>query len=121
TAFSYYDKLATVHGNTTAQFMLGFYYSTGIGNVVPRNQAKAMLYYTFAAARGDTRAEMALGFRHHAAIGTPKHCELAAKYYKRVADKAVGWFRSGAPGGMSWVQESWRIADDNGGAYGRGA
>ncbi|KEZ42377.1 Ubiquitin-protein ligase sel1 [Scedosporium apiospermum] len=121
TAFSYYDKLATVHGNTTAQFMLGFYYSTGIGNVVPRNQAKAMLYYTFAAARGDTRAEMALGFRHHAAIGTPKNCELAAKYYKRVADKAVGWFRSGPPGGMSWVQESWRIADDNGGAYGRGA
>lgn len=121
TAFSHYSALSSIHGNTTAQFMLGFFHSTGIGNVVPKDQAKAMLYYTFAATRGDSRAEMAVGFRHHAAIGTPKSCETASKYYKRVADKAIEWYRSGPPGGRSWVHGSWRIADDNGGAYGKGA
>ncbi|TFA98315.1 Protein sel-1-like protein [Trichoderma ghanense] len=120
-AFKYYRQLASSHGNTTAQYMLGVYYSTGIGDVVPRDQGKALLYYTFAAVRGDTRAEMATGFRHLAGIGTTKSCESAVKYYKRVADKAIEWYRSGPPGGMSWVSQSWRIADDDGGLYGEGA
>ncbi|KAM0248403.1 hypothetical protein ACHAQJ_009478 [Trichoderma viride] len=120
-AFRHYQQLASGHGNTTAQYMLGLYYSTGIGDVVPRDQAKALLYYTFAAVRGDTRAEMATGFRHLAGIGTTKSCETAVKYYKRVADKAIEWYRSGPPGGMSWVSQSWRIADDEGGLYGEGA
>ncbi|PFH59512.1 hypothetical protein XA68_12244 [Ophiocordyceps unilateralis] len=121
TAFRHYNKLATNHGNTTAQYMLGIFHSTGIGGVVPRDQAKALLYYTFAAARGDTRAEMATAFRHHGGIGAVKDCETAVKYYKRVADKAIKWYRSGPPGGMSWVHQSWRISDDDGGIYGEGA
>lgn len=120
-AFSHYSALSTIHGNTTAQFMLGFFHSTGVGNVVPKDQAKAMLYYTFAATRGDGRAEMAVGFRNHASISASKSCETASMYYKRVADKAIAWYRSGPPGGRPWVQQSWRIADDSGGAYGRGA
>lgn len=120
-AFKHYQQLASSHGNTTAQYMLGLYYSTGIGGVVPQDQAKALLYYTFAAVRGDTRAEMATGFRHLAGIGTTKSCETAVKYYKRVADKAIDWYRSGPPGGMAWVAQSWRIADDFGGLYGEGA
>ncbi|KAL7926794.1 ubiquitin-protein ligase [Trichoderma austrokoningii] len=120
-AFKHYQRLAFSHGNTTAQYMLGSYYSTGIGGVVPQDQAKALLYYTFAAVRGDTRAEMAAGFRHLAGIGTTKSCETAVKYYKRVADKAIDWYRSGPPGGMAWVAQSWRIADDYGGLYGEGA
>ncbi|KAG5989986.1 hypothetical protein E4U43_004390 [Claviceps pusilla] len=120
-AYRYYNQLASSHGNTTAQYMLGLFHSTGIGNVVPRDQAKALLYYTFAAIRGDTRAEMATAFRHHIGIGASKNCETAIKYYKRVADKAVQWHRSGPPGGMEWIQQGWRIADDNGGVYGEGA
>ena len=120
-AFSHYSALSAIHGNTTAQFMLGFFHSTGIGNVVPKDQAKAMLYYTFAATRGDSRAEMAVGFRNHAAISTHRSCETASMYYKRVADKAIAWYRSGPPGGRAWIQQSWRLADDTGGAYGRGA
>lgn len=120
-AYSHYSALSTIHGNSTAQFMLGFFHSTGVGNVVPKDQAKAMLYYTFAAARGDSRAEMAVGYRNHAAISSSKNCETASMYYKRVADKAMSWYRSGPPGGQSWVSELWRIADDNGGVYGRGA
>ncbi|ODA76125.1 hypothetical protein RJ55_08408 [Drechmeria coniospora] len=120
-AFNYYQQLATIHGNTTAQYMLGLYHSTGIGGVVPRNQALALVYYTFAAVRGNTKAEMATAFRHHNGIGASKSCESAVKYYKRVADKAIRWYRSGPPGGMSWVHQGWRIADDDGGIYGEGA
>ncbi|KAF4969656.1 hypothetical protein FZEAL_10194 [Fusarium zealandicum] len=120
-AFNHYHQLASVYGNTTAQYMLGVYYSTGIGHVVKRDQAKALLYYTFAAIRGNARAEMATAFRHHAGIGTTKNCEAAVRFYKSVADKAIAWHRSGPPGGMSWVQQSWRISDDDGGIYGEGA
>ncbi|KAH7273688.1 hypothetical protein B0J15DRAFT_107511 [Fusarium solani] len=120
-AFNHYNQLANVYGNTTAQFMVGLYYSTGIGNVVERDQAKALLYYTFAALRGNARAEMAAGFRHHAGIGTTKNCETAVKFYKSVADKAIAWHRSGPPGGRAWVQQQWRISDDHGGIYGEGA
>ncbi|OAQ83265.1 ubiquitin-protein ligase Sel1/Ubx2 [Purpureocillium lilacinum] len=120
-SYKHYKQLATAHGNTTAQYMLGLYHSTGIGNVVPRDQAKALLYYTFAAVRGDTRAEMATAFRHHSGIGATKSCEAAVRYYKRVADKAINWYRAGPPGGMSWVFQGWRISDDDGGIYGEGA
>ncbi|CCF42687.1 ubiquitin-protein ligase Sel1/Ubx2, partial [Colletotrichum higginsianum] len=120
-AFDHYQTLATLHGNRTAQYMIGLYHATGIGHVVPLDQAKALLYYTFAAIQGDTRAEMAVGYRHHSGIATPKNCEMASKYYKRVADKAIEWYRSGPPGGMAWVVESYRIADELGGVYGEGA
>ncbi|KAF4465504.1 HRD3-involved in degradation of Hmg2p [Fusarium albosuccineum] len=120
-AFNHYRQLAHVYGNSTAQYMLGVYYSTGIADVVERDQAKALLYYTFAALRGNARAEMAVGFRHNAGIGTTKNCETAVKYYKSVADKAIAWHRSGPPGGMTWVQQAWRISDDDGGIYGEGA
>lgn len=120
-AYDYYHQLASIDGNSSAQHMLGFMYSTGIGGAVERDQARALLYYTLAAVQGNTRAEMTVAHRHHAGIGTTKSCETAVKYYKRVADKAVAWYRSGPPGGMSWVQESYRIADETGGVYGEGA
>ncbi|KAJ2905732.1 putative ubiquitin-protein ligase sel1 ubx2 protein [Zalerion maritima] len=120
-AFDYYQRLASNTGNETALFMLGLMYSTGVGGSVERDQAKALLYYTFAADRGHTQAEMALGFRHYSGIGTPKNCELANMYYKRVADKAMEWYHSGPPGGMWLIQQTSRLADEDGGVYGRGA
>lgn len=121
TAFDYYHQLANISGNSSAQHMLAFMYSTGIGGAVERDQARALLYYTFAAEQGHTRAEMTVAHRHHSGIGTTKSCETAVKYYKRVADEAVAWYRSGPLGGMSWVQEAYRIADETGGVYGEGA
>jgi SEL1 protein len=120
-AFGYYQKLALVSGNSSALHMLGMMYSTGVGGAVERDQARALLYYTFAANQGHTRAEMTVAHRHHAGIGTPKSCDTAVKYYKRVADKAIAWYRSGPPGGMGWIAESYRIADETGGVYGEGA
>lgn len=120
-AFNFYQLLATTDGNTTAQYMLALFYSSGIGNIVPHNQAKALLYYTLAAKRGNIKAQMAIGYRHQSGIGTIKDCETALSYYKEVADKSIEWYRTGPPGGQSWVHESWRISDEEGGIYGEGA
>lgn len=120
-AFRRYDQLASMNGNASAQHMLGFMYATGIGGAVERDQAKALLYHTFAAEGGSTKSEMTLAFRYHIGIGVPHNCNVATKHYKKVADKAIEWYRSGPPGGMAWVPDSYRLADDEGGVYGEGA
>lgn len=62
-------------------------YATGIGNVVKRDQAKALVYHTFAAFGGDTSASLTLGYRYLMGIGTEQSCQDALYYYKEVADK----------------------------------
>ncbi|GAP88759.1 putative ubiquitin-protein ligase sel1 [Rosellinia necatrix] len=121
TAFDHYYRLASQYGNSSAQYMVGLMYATGIGDVVERDQAKALLYHTFAADQGHTRSEMTVAARHMNGIGVPKNCETACKYYKRVADKAMVWFRSGPPGGMTVTPEAYRLSDAVGGVYGEGA
>lgn len=120
-AFQWYDNLASLTGNSTAQYMLGFMYATGIGGGVERDQAKALLYHTFAAEGGNTRSEMTLAYRHHAGIGAPRDCDEATYYYKKVADKAIEYYRSGPPGGHNMIREAYRWADEEGGVYGEGA
>ncbi|KZF22066.1 ubiquitin-protein ligase Sel1/Ubx2 [Xylona heveae TC161] len=112
---------ASLKGNTAAQHMLGFLYGTGFGGAVVQDQAKSLLYHTFAALSGETRSEMTVAFRHYTGIATPRNCDEAVFYYKRVADKAVQYFRSGPPGGRALVKDSYRLSDDDGGVYGEGA
>ena len=120
-AFVRYHQLATLNGNRTAQHMTGFFYATGYGNAVERDQAKALLYHTFAAQAGDTRSEMTAGYRHHNGIATPRNCDRATHFYKRAADKAIAFSRTGPPGGQALQRDAHRIADENGGVYGEGA
>ncbi|KAJ5184484.1 Tetratricopeptide-like helical [Penicillium cf. griseofulvum] len=120
-AFRWYHELAWLDGNNTAQNMVGFMYATGIGGAVEPDQAKALMYHEFAAEAGNIRSEMTLAYRYHTGIGTPKDCDHAIHYYKKVADKAVEYYRSGPPGGMALVRESYRWADEEGGVYGPGA
>ncbi|OJJ45617.1 hypothetical protein ASPZODRAFT_133472 [Penicilliopsis zonata CBS 506.65] len=120
-AFEWYDMLAALEGNSTAQYMLGFMYATGIGDAVERDQAKSLMYHTFAAEGGNTRSEMTLAYRNHAGIGTSRNCDHATYYYKKVADKAIEYYRSGPPGGHGMIRESYRWADEEGGVYGEGA
>lgn len=120
-SFRRYKQLADLNGNSTAQYMLGFMYATGLNPAVQADQAKSMLYHTFAAEQGNTRSEMTLAYRHHAGIATPKNCEHAVRWYSRVADKAVDYYRSGPPGGHVLVRNAYRLADEEGGVYGEGA
>lgn len=116
-----YHQLAQLDANSSAQHMVGFMYATGIGGAVKQDQAKAMLYHTFAAEAGDARSQMTMGYRHHIGIATPRNCEEAVYHYKKVADKAIAFQRSGPPGGHMMIKESYRYADEAGGVYGEGA
>ncbi|KPI37094.1 uncharacterized protein AB675_3659 [Cyphellophora attinorum] len=119
-ALHWYSQLASLNGNSTAQSMAGLLYATGIGGV-ETNQAKAMLYHQFAADNGNTRSEMTLAFRYHSGIGTPRSCDDAVKYYKRVADKAMAFWEAGPPGGAQLPRNAYRWAEVTGGVYGEGA
>lgn len=120
-AFRLYSELADLDGNSTAQYTLGFMYATGIGDAVERDQAKALLYHTFAAEQGNIRSELTAAFRHHAGIGTPRDCNRAVEYYKRVADRVIHFWQSGPPGGANLPHHAHKWADDQGGLYGEGA
>lgn len=120
-AFHRYRELAELTGNSTAQSMVGFIYATGIGGAVDADQAKALLYHTFAAEQGSIRSEMTIAFRHQTGIGTGRNCDKAVHYYKRVADKALDYYRSTAPGGRYMVKHAHPWADESGGVYGEGA
>lgn len=120
-AFKRYKQLADLDGNSTAQYMVAFMYATGLNPEVPADQAKSMLYHTFAAEQGNTHSQMTLGYRHHAGISTPRNCDEAVHWYQQVADKAIAYYRSGPPGGHGLIKDSFRLADDAGGVYGEGA
>ena len=120
-AFRRYHDLSSQTGNSSAQHMLGFMYATGIGGAVERDQARALLYHTFAAKGGSIRSEMTVAFRHHSGIGTQRNCDAAAFHYKKVADKAIEFSRSGPPGGIGLLRDTYRLADEEGGVYGEGA
>jgi TPR repeat protein len=55
--------------------MTGFFHASALGGV-ERDQAKALLYYTFAALQGEPAAEMALGYRNWAGIGIAEVSDL---------------------------------------------
>jgi SEL1 protein len=120
-AFRRYSQLANLNGNSSAQFMVGFFYSTGLGDVVKRDQAKELLYYASAAEQGNERAQMAMGYIHTIGIGVPKNCLVAVSHYKSVADKAMRFIWSGPTGGNNLPKTTQRISDDQGGIYGEGA
>ncbi|KAG5439573.1 hypothetical protein PCANB_002149 [Pneumocystis canis] len=120
-AFLFYKELADRTGNATAQLNLGLFYAAGLVDEVPRNQAKALLYFMFSASQGNIRAEMIIGYRYFLGIGAPQSCRIAAEYYKKVADKVMSHFDSGPPGGITLPRTPRKFADDKGGIYGEGA
>ena len=78
---------ASLTGNATSQTYLAFFHATGYQNVVPVDQAKAQLYYTFAAHGGDRAAQMALGYRFWTGIGVVEDCERAVEWYSEAAEQ----------------------------------
>lgn len=101
--------------------MLGFFYATGYGDATQQDQAKALLYYTFAANGDDVGAQMALAFRHWSGIGVKEDCMSALEWYEAVAEKAMAIFQAGPPGGRTLPLTATRLSDFDGGAFGAGA
>ncbi|CAB4053949.1 SEL1 [Lepeophtheirus salmonis] len=85
--FPIFQDLASTVGDPDAQFSLGFLYATGL--TINSSQAKAMLYYSFAANGASPLALMALGYRHLSGIGVPSSCETSLIYYRKVAESVV--------------------------------
>ncbi|KAG5642119.1 hypothetical protein DXG03_003590 [Asterophora parasitica] len=108
-------------GNATSQAYIAFFHGTGYHDVVPVDQGKAQLYYTFAANGGDRGAQMALGYRYWSGIGTQENCECASVWYGLAAEQVIAKFMSGPPAGRTLPQTPTRLSDLVGGVYGPGA
>ncbi|KAI0041352.1 HCP-like protein [Auriscalpium vulgare] len=120
-AYNSFETHAAITGNATSQSYLAFFYATGYHDVVRVNQAKAQLYFTFAAHGGHKGAQMALGYRFWTGIGVVENCDLAVEWYSNAAEQAMARFLSGPPGGRTLPQTSTRLSDLSGGVYGPGA
>ncbi|KAJ2801777.1 ERAD-associated protein [Coemansia guatemalensis] len=116
-AFEHYRRLADTSGNATAQYMLGFFYTTGLRGADQQN-GLGLLYTTLAAVQGYLPAEAALAFKHLSGIGVPISCEKSLGYYQSVARKAIRYYRSGPLLGRHMPDYRVRLSDENGGAYG---
>ncbi|KAJ7496963.1 hypothetical protein FB451DRAFT_1120046 [Mycena latifolia] len=120
-AYDSFAAHASITGNATSQSFLAFFYATGYQKVVPVDQARAQLYYTFAANGGDKGAQMALAYRYWSGIGTLEDCNRAVDWYERASEQAMEIFLSGPPGGRTLPQTPTRLSDLVGGVYGPGA
>ncbi|KAJ7188635.1 hypothetical protein C8R46DRAFT_1055361 [Mycena filopes] len=120
-AYNSFAAHAAITGNASSQSFLAFFHSTGYQRVVPVDQGRAQLYYTFAANGGDKGAQMALAYRYWSGIGTLDDCSRAVDWYERAAEQAMDVFRSGPPGGKTLPQTPTRLSDLVGGVYGPGA
>ncbi|KAK0460933.1 uncharacterized protein EV420DRAFT_1619466 [Desarmillaria tabescens] len=112
-AYDSYTTHASLTGNASSQAFLA--------GIVPVDQAKAQLYYTFAANGGDKGAQMALGYRYWSGIGTLEDCDRAVDWYEHSSEQAMAKFRAGPPGGLTLPLTPTRLSDLDGGVYGPGA
>lgn len=125
-AFKWFYEHAEATGNSTSQSHIAFFYATGYspsGDLpsVEVDQAKAMLWYTFAAHGGNSGAAMVLGYRNWAGISVNENCQVALGWYQSAAEAAIAHFMSGPPGGRTLPRTSTRISDLDGGVFGPGA
>ena len=82
-------------GHVGAQFILGFFYSTGRG--VPQDDGEAVKWYRRAAEQGEAVAQFILGNRYTDGRGVPQDDREAVKWYRRAAEQgdADAQFRLG--------------------------
>ena len=73
---------AAAQGVPAAQGMLAAFYSMGLHGF-PRDEGRAVLYHTLAAAGGLADSKLALAYRHLRGIGVPRSCSAAAELYVR--------------------------------------
>ncbi|KAM9960856.1 hypothetical protein ACTFIW_010012 [Dictyostelium discoideum] len=75
------------YGNSDAQRSLGFLYATGkLGYI---DEAKAILYYSFAARSGNIVAQLIMAYRYLHGYGVEKSCKKSSILYGRVNEKVI--------------------------------
>ncbi|WOO82405.1 Protein sel-1 1 [Vanrija pseudolonga] len=116
-AFTAYSRFLEVSSDPHVQFMVGFFYATGLGGAV-LDQARATLLYTFSALQDYQPAQMALGYRYWSGIGVKEDCTTALDYYERASINAYNAFTSGPAGGLTLPLIASRLADKLGGIFG---
>lgn len=116
-AFQLYTRFLDNSSDPHAQFIMGFFYATGLGGA-PRDQARATLYYTFSALQGYKPAQMAMGNRYWSGIGVKQDCQAALDYYESAAKETYARFTKGPPGGETLPLTPWRLSNRFGGVYG---
>ncbi|KAJ2887293.1 ERAD-associated protein [Coemansia aciculifera] len=116
-AFRHYLQLSELSGNATAQYMVGFFYATGLGSVEQRN-GHSLLYTAMAALQGHVPAEATLAFRYASGVGAAMSCAEALGHYQAVARTAMRHYLSGPPLGRHMPGYRARLSDDRGGVYG---
>ena len=89
-------KAVAEQGDATAQFNLGYMYSTGEG--VPKNYTEAVRWYRMVAEQGDATAQFNLGYMYRAGLGVPKNNAEAARWYRMAA--RAGICRGAAQSGL---------------------
>jgi TPR repeat protein len=104
-AFEKFSALAE-DGLPLGQMGLGFMYATGVG--VNSSQAKALVYYQFAALGGDAYAQMIMGYRYWAGVTLLQSCESGLTYYRKVAGTVA---EKVTPHGGPIIQRS-RLVDE---------
>jgi hypothetical protein len=81
------DRVHTMarDGDPTAQTALGVIFERGLG--VPRDTAKARIWYDRAARQGDPLAEYHIGSLYERGVGVDQDYGEAARWYRRAAEK----------------------------------
>ena len=102
-------------GNADAHEELGFTYASG-WNGAPRDGAKSVLHYYFAANGGSVPAMMALGYRHKQGIDVPDSCESATLYYHEAAKIVADEAAKRTPGILPFQIEKHRLSADMSGS-----
>jgi TPR repeat protein len=77
------------HGDSVAQFDLGFLYDTGHGG--QRDYGEAAKWYRLAAEQGHAVAQYQLGSMYANGRGVPRDYAEAAKWYRRAAQQGYAW------------------------------
>lgn len=96
-AYNAFRTHAQLTGNATSYSLWGFFHGTGYKPLSDLNshvhidvdQARALLYYTFAANQGDYHSQMALGYRYWSGIGVHEDCLAALSWYEAAAEQGM--------------------------------
>ena len=113
-AMECFERAAAL-GDVAAHEELGFAYASGWDGT-PRDVARSVMHYYFAANGGSVMASMALGYRHRHGVDVPESCETAVMYYHDAAKLVVDEAAKRTPGLLPFQIEKHRLSAEMAGS-----